>query len=120
MTRLLAGEAQRTDGRLTVSNLAAEAGLSRQQAYRSPVINAWRDATSDPPPTDHPDKTQARIERLARDLAAAQNARSATDRSETKPATRPGRSRTPAASSTRKTKALRSRARRRTRRRADP
>jgi hypothetical protein len=72
MTRLLAGEAQRTDGRLTVSNLAAEAGLSRQQVYRSPVINAWRDATSDPPPSDHPDKAQARIELLTRDLAAAQ------------------------------------------------
>ena len=72
MTRLLAGEAQRTDGRLTVSNLAAEAGLTRQQAYRSPVIHVWREATRDPPPTEHPDKTQARIERLTRDLAAAQ------------------------------------------------
>jgi hypothetical protein len=72
MTRLLAGEAQRTDGRLTVSNLAAEAGLTRQQAYRSPVIHVWREATGDPPPIEHPDKTQARIERLTRDLAAAQ------------------------------------------------
>ncbi len=72
MTRLLAGEAQRTDGRLTVSNLAAEAGLTRQQAYRSPVIHAWRDATREPPSTDHPDKTQARIARLARDHTASQ------------------------------------------------
>jgi hypothetical protein len=72
MTRLLAGEAQRTDGRLTVSNLAAEAGLTRQQAYRSPVIHAWRDAIREPASTDHPDKTQARIERLARDHAASQ------------------------------------------------
>jgi hypothetical protein len=72
MTRLLAGEAQRTDGRLIVSNLAAEAGLTRQQAYRSPVIHDWREATREPPPGDHPDKTQARIERLARDLAASQ------------------------------------------------
>jgi hypothetical protein len=72
MTRLLAGEAQRTDGRLTVSNLAAEAGLTRQQAYRSPVIHDWREATREPPPTEHRDKTQARIERLAGDLAAAQ------------------------------------------------
>ena len=72
MTRLLGGEAQRTDGRLTIANLAAEAGLSRQQAYRSPVINAWRDATREPPPTGQPDKTQARIERIAHDLAAAQ------------------------------------------------
>ena len=72
ITRLLAGEAQRTDGRLTVSNLAAEAGLTRQQAYRSPVIYVWREATREPPSTSHPDKTQARIERLARELAAAQ------------------------------------------------
>jgi hypothetical protein len=72
MTRLLAGEAQRTDGRLTVANLATEADLSRQQAYRSPVIDAWRDATRELPPTGQPDKTQARIERLTRDLAAAQ------------------------------------------------
>jgi hypothetical protein len=72
MTRLLAGEAQRADGRLTVSNLAAEAGLTRQQAYRSPVIHAWRDATREPPSTGHPDKTQARVERLACDLAASQ------------------------------------------------
>jgi hypothetical protein len=72
MTRLLAGEAQRTDGRLTVSNLAAEAGLTRQQAYRSSVIDAWRDATREPPSTGHPDKTQARMERLARDLAASE------------------------------------------------
>ena len=72
ITRLLACEAQRTDGRLTVSNLAAEAGLTRQQAYRSPVIYVWREATREPPSTSHPDKTQARIERLARELAAAQ------------------------------------------------
>jgi len=72
MSKLLAGEAQRTDGRLTVSNLAAEAGLTRQQAYRSSVIHAWRDATREPPSTGHPDKTQARIERLTRDLAASE------------------------------------------------
>jgi len=58
--------------RLTVSNLAAEAGLSRQQAYRSQVIHTFRDATRELPSTDHPDKTQARMERLARDLAASQ------------------------------------------------
>jgi hypothetical protein len=71
MTRLLAGDACRSDGRLTVANLAAEAGLTRQQAYRSPVINAWRDATNDPDRLRHPDKTQAKIERLTNDLAAA-------------------------------------------------
>lgn len=72
MTRLLAGDAQRTDGRLTVANLAAEAGLTRQQTYRSSVINAWRDATRDSDPAHHPDRTQARIEHLTQDLAASQ------------------------------------------------
>jgi hypothetical protein len=47
MARLLAGDAGRSDGRLTVTNLAAEAGVTRQQAYRSPIINAWREAIAD-------------------------------------------------------------------------
>ena len=73
MTRLLAGDADRTDGLLTVSNLAAEAGLSRQQAYRSPIIDVWREATQGgAQPSCQPDKVQARIERLNHDLAAAQ------------------------------------------------
>jgi chromosome segregation ATPase len=72
MMRLLAGDAQRTDGRLTVANLAAEAGLTRQQAYRSSVIDAWREAIRDLEPAQHPDMTQARIERLTQDLAASQ------------------------------------------------
>ena len=72
MARLLAGDAGRTDGRLTVTNLAAEAGVTRQQAYRSPIINAWREAITDREPAPHPDITQARIERLTQDLAASQ------------------------------------------------
>jgi chromosome segregation ATPase len=36
MHRLLLGQPLYTDGRLTVSNLAKEAGLTRQQVYRSP------------------------------------------------------------------------------------
>jgi hypothetical protein len=72
MARLLAGDAGRSDGRLTVTNLAAEAGVTRQQAYRSPIINAWRQAIADRGPTLHPDITQARIERLTQDLAASQ------------------------------------------------
>ena len=35
-------------------------------------IHAWRDATRDPPATEQPNKTQAQIDRLARDLAASQ------------------------------------------------
>ena len=37
MDRLLAGRPVHTDGRLHVKNLAAEAGMSRQQVYRSPL-----------------------------------------------------------------------------------
>lgn len=38
MDRLLAGKPLHTDGRLTVKNLATEAGLTRQQAYRCEAI----------------------------------------------------------------------------------
>jgi len=38
MERLLAGTPIHTDGKLHVKNLAVEAGLTRQQVYRSPVI----------------------------------------------------------------------------------
>src|ERR1700757_132145 len=43
MDRLLAGRPLHTDGRLTVKNLAAEAGLSRQQVYRSPVLEEFNE-----------------------------------------------------------------------------
>jgi hypothetical protein len=72
MARLLAGSAQRTDGELTITNLAAEAGLTRQQAYRSSVIDSWREATRDADTTKHPDGTQARIEGLHQELAMSQ------------------------------------------------
>jgi hypothetical protein len=72
MTRLLAGESGQTDGQLTITNLAGEAGLTRQQAYRSPVIATWREAVRDRTVTPHPDITQRRIERLTQDLAASQ------------------------------------------------
>jgi hypothetical protein len=72
IARLLAGRAQRTDGELTITNLAAEAGLTRQQTYRSSVIDSWREATRDADTGEHPDATQARIERLTKDLAASQ------------------------------------------------
>ena len=38
MERLLAGTPVHTDGKLHVKNLALEAGLTRQQVYRSPVL----------------------------------------------------------------------------------
>ena len=72
MARLLAGDSRHTDGQLTITNLAAEAGLTRQQAYRSPVIATWREAIRDRAVTPHPDITQRRIDRLTQDLATAQ------------------------------------------------
>ncbi len=42
--RLLDGTSLRTDGALTVQNLAREAGVSRATAYRSPVLGEFRDA----------------------------------------------------------------------------
>jgi len=72
MARLLAGNSRHTDGQLTITNLAAEAGLTRQQAYRSPVIATWRDAIGNRAVTPHPDITQRRIDQLTQDLAASQ------------------------------------------------
>jgi hypothetical protein len=42
--RLLDGTSLRTDGALTVQNLAREAGVARATAYRSPVLGEFRDA----------------------------------------------------------------------------
>lgn len=45
MTRLLAGEAQRTDGKLTWSNVIAEAGVPRATAARAKdIIAEWQEA----------------------------------------------------------------------------
>jgi uncharacterized coiled-coil DUF342 family protein len=43
MDRLLAGNPLHTDGRLTIKNLAKEAGLSRQQIYRSPLAEEFKE-----------------------------------------------------------------------------
>lgn len=48
LTRLVSGKATRTDGRLTVANLAREAGVSRATANRAPAILAeLREATAE-------------------------------------------------------------------------
>lgn len=45
MSRLLDGKPEQTDGRLTIANLAAEAGVSRATANRaSKVLEAFRHA----------------------------------------------------------------------------
>ena len=43
MDRLLAGQPIHTDGHLHIKNLAAEAGLSRQQVYRSPLRDEFEE-----------------------------------------------------------------------------
>jgi len=43
MERLLAGQPLHSDGRLTVKNLALEAGLSRQQVYRSALLEEFNE-----------------------------------------------------------------------------
>lgn len=43
MERLLAGQPLHSDGRLTVKNLALEAGLSRQQVYRSALVEEFNE-----------------------------------------------------------------------------
>ena len=48
LTRLVSGNAARTSGRLTVANLAREAGVSRAPANRAPAILAeLREATAE-------------------------------------------------------------------------
>jgi hypothetical protein len=45
MTRLLAGETQRTDGKLTWNNVIAEAGVPRASAARAKdIIAEWQEA----------------------------------------------------------------------------
>jgi hypothetical protein len=44
--RLLTGEHQCTDGALTISNLAREAGVARATAYRSSVVEEFRAAVA--------------------------------------------------------------------------
>jgi len=95
--------AHRTDGRLTIANLAAEAGLTRQQAYRSPV--STRGAT---PPATHPlpsNPTRHRLRSTGWPATSPppNSAPNATDKSKRKPATKPRRSQTHPARSTRKT-----------------
>jgi hypothetical protein len=43
MTRLLAGEPSNSSGSLTVTSLAEECSLSRQDVYRSGLVDEWKD-----------------------------------------------------------------------------
>lgn len=74
MERLLAGRPTLTDGRLTVTNLAREAGLSRASAYRAAaIVQAFRDHIRQPAARDMtPTARQDRIAALEAERAALQ------------------------------------------------
>lgn len=73
LDRLVAGTAVRTDGRLTVSGLAREAGVSRATAHRYPAVLADFEASMQRPArratSDHSDDLAERNARLAAENA---------------------------------------------------
>lgn len=73
MERLFSGEALQTDGTLNVKTLADEAGLSRQQVYRSSALNEFRDGvrTIQERGVTPGECQQREITRLSADLSAA-------------------------------------------------
>ena len=65
MARLLSNRPIRTDGRLTVANLAREAGVCRTTANRAEtVLNEFRAARSDRPRAPVAKSSKARIKEL--------------------------------------------------------
>lgn len=74
MARLLTGQPIHTDGTLDASTLAAEAGVSRQDLYRTyrPVLNEFREHLTRLAASDAPaDRRAAEVERLKAKLAEA-------------------------------------------------
>lgn len=74
MERLLAGRPTLTDGRLTVANLAREAGLSRASVYRAAaILEAFRERVRERSAHDlTPAARRDRIAALEAELAALQ------------------------------------------------
>jgi hypothetical protein len=74
LTRLASGNALQTDGRLTVANLAREAGVSRATANRAPLIlSELQDMARKPKEAEHPPCPrlhEARTRRAIDDLVA--------------------------------------------------
>ena len=83
MARLLRGESLRTDGKLNKSNLAKEAGLSRQALYRTrdaagtPLTEVFARLVKDQAKQQPTDANLARITRLRQDLTDCQERRRA-------------------------------------------
>jgi hypothetical protein len=81
MERLLSGTSQYTDGRLTRTNLALEAGVGRATLYRQPdLVAEWirRGAESDV--TEIPLSAQATVARLTRQLGEERQRRAELER----------------------------------------
>lgn len=57
---LTAGRPAVTDGQLTISNICAEAGISRASFYRSPLATKIRAGLADPASTRRPETEQLR------------------------------------------------------------
>jgi hypothetical protein len=66
---LTAGRPRTTNGQLTISNICAEAGISRASFYRSPLATTIRADLADPASTRLPEAEQLRVK--VRELTAA-------------------------------------------------
>lgn len=81
MERLLAGTPEHTDGRLTKTNLAYEAGVGRATLYRQHDLTAeWIRRAAAADPTEAPQSNPAVIARLTRQLAEERARRCESDR----------------------------------------
>ncbi|GAA2396413.1 hypothetical protein [Mycolicibacterium llatzerense] len=81
MNRLLAGQSQHTDGRLTKTNLALEAGIGRATLYRQhDLLDEWTRRVVESDGMDLPSSTASTIARLTRQLADERDRRRESDR----------------------------------------
>ncbi|SHX52568.1 Uncharacterised protein [Mycobacteroides abscessus subsp. abscessus] len=81
MQRLLSGTAQYTDGRLTRTNLALEAGVARATLYRHPdLIAEWACRMTKSEATQAPASHEATIARLTRQLDQERQLRRQSER----------------------------------------
>lgn len=69
MERLLSGSAQHTDGRMTRTNLASEAGVGRATLYRQPdLVAEWIRRVEESDASGAPVSAEATVARLTRQL----------------------------------------------------
>lgn len=81
MERLLSGAPQFTDGRLTRTNLALEAGIGRATLYRQPdLIAEWTRKVAEADAHELPTSSEAAVARLTRQLADERGRRTDAER----------------------------------------